>query len=360
MTSRNRTGFTLLETAAVVGMVTLLLGVLAPAVKSARTQARGSASAANLMAIGQGTAMYALDHEGRLFTYTWRGPRPPEILVFYMMPDGKTRAASDDQEAISWQNTEILMRRTGRFGGEHNFQRFTGRLATRRYSHLVLMDYLDQPFPSGMWADPDDANLLQWQANPLDVTINNNIPYAPGSDTAGFDDPGGWSPFGVRQRWAYASSYQRTVSAWNPDGIGGTPAYIPIAFTPHLFAPFGSGQIDLPAGRRFSEIAFPSAKVHMFEEFDRRQAGSPYFGYDHAAPLKVMFDGSINDRPSGEANPSWNSSQGKREWRQTYVPIHTFPIPLDGLGSTTLLSQRYRWTVGGLKGVDYATPLQRR
>jgi hypothetical protein len=211
-----------------------------------------------------------------------------------------------------------------------------------------------------MWADPDDANLLQWQANPLDMTINNNIPYAPGSDTAGFDDPGGWTPFGVRQRWAYASSYQRTISAWNPDGIGGTPAYIPVGSTPHLFSVVGGNQIDLPAGRRFSEIAFPSAKVHMFEEFDRRQAGSPYFAYDHAAPLKVMFDGSINDRPSGEANPSWNSAQGKQEWRQTYVPIHTFPLPLGGLGDPTLLSQRYRWTVGGLKGVDYHAPLQRR
>ena len=353
MGQADRRGFTLLETAAVVGMVSLLLGVLAPAVKQARVSARGSVSAGNLAFIGQGTAMYALDHEGRLFSYTW-GPGS------YLMPDGKTRTAFDAQSASSWQNTEILMRRTGRIDGPNRIDNFANRLVHRRYSHLVLMDYLDQPFPSAQWADPADSNLLQWQSDPTNLSAANNIPYAPGSSVPpGFDSPTGWSALGIRQRWAFGSSYQRTISAWNPDGIGGEPAYIPVASTPHLTSS-SSGGIDLLSGRNFAEIAFPSAKVHFFEEFDRRQAGSPYFAYDHAAPLKVMFDGSINDRPSGEANPSWNSSFGKTPWRQTYVPIHTFPVPLDGLGSTTLLSQRYRWTTGGLKGTDYVTPLMRR
>jgi hypothetical protein len=149
-----------------------------------------------------------------------------------------------------------------------------------------------------------------------------------------------------------------TVSAWNPDGVVNPFVCTPVSSTPHLFLVPPS--VDLASGRNFAEVAFPSAKVHFFEEFDRRQAGSPYFAYDHAAPLKVMFDGSINDRPSDEANPSWNSGNGKQEWRQTYVPIHTFPVPLDGLGSTTLLSQRYRWTTGGLKGTDYNSAIMRR
>lgn len=353
MRQSDRRAFTLLETAAVVGMVSLLLGVLAPAVKQARVSARGSVSAGNLAFIGQGTAMYAMDNQGRLFSYTW-GPG------VHVMPDGKQKTASDAQDAASWQQTEILMRRTGRIEGPDRILNFNTRLNHRRFTHLILMDYLDVPFPSAQFADPLDANLLQWQANPTDTTAANNIPYAPGATVLpGYDSAQGWNNPGARQRWAFASSYQRTVSAWNPDGIGGEPAFAPIASTPHLAVATGNG-IDLLSGRNFAEIAFPSAKVHMFEEFDRRQAGSPYFAYDHATPLKVMFDGSINDRPSGEANPSWNSANGKQEWRQTYVPIHTFPVPLDGLGSTTLLSQRYRWTTGGLKGTDYVTPIMRR
>lgn len=47
-------------------------------------------------------------------------------------------------------------------------------------------------------------------------------------------------------------------------------------------------------------------------------------------------------------------------WRQRYVPLHTFPLPLGGFGDKTLLSHRYRWTFNGLGGVDYHAALQRR
>lgn len=109
----------------------------------------------------------------------------------------------------------------------------------------------------------------------------------------------------------------------------------------------------LANGRLETEVVFPSAKVHFFEEFDREQAGAPYFAYDHARPEKLMFDGSINDRPSGEARPSWSPSYYLQQWRQKYVALHTFPVPMGGINDQTLLSQRYRWTRGGLKGADY-------
>lgn len=353
MTKRfKKRGFTLVETVAVVGMVSLLFGVMAPAVKQARVGARGSASAANLMAIGQGAGMYAAEHEGRIFSYTWRPGT-------HILPDGSTRVSFDDHRAAAWQQTEILMRRTGRIDGEDAFRNSQSRLPHHRTLLLVLQDYLDRPFPDPMVADPADAHLLQWQANPTDVSQDNNIPYAPGVPVPpGYDSIVGWDAIGIRQRWAFSSSYMSTVSAWNPDGIAGEPAYVPVAETPHLFTPLPG--VQLADGRNFAEVAFPSAKVHFFEEFDRRQKGSPYFGYDHAAPLKVMFDGSINARASGEANPSWNPGFGKQEWRQNYVPLHTFPVPLSGLGELTPLSQRYRWTTGGLKGTDYVAPIMRR
>ncbi|MCC5822371.1 MAG: type II secretion system GspH family protein [Phycisphaerales bacterium] len=348
-------GFTLLETAAVMVMVSLLVGVLTPAVRQARTDTRGAQSAANLAFIGQGTAMYAADHEGRLFTYNW-GPGQ------YVMPDGTTRMANNDQTAATLQNAEILMRRTGRISGPERIQIVSSILPHRRDTHLVLMDYLDLPFPSDIFADPADANLLGWQANPLDLSAANNIPYAPGWDSGGYGGSGGsYTLIGARQRWAYSSSYQRTVSAWNTDGLNGEGTYAPTASTPHLFQTAFGGPQNLAAGRTFDQVAFPSAKVHMFEEFDRRSFSfAPYFGYDIARPAKLMFDGSINLRRSGEANPSWSPASIKLEWRQTYVPLHTFPVPLSGLGETTLVSQRYRWTMGGLRGIDYGAPLMGR
>lgn len=347
-------GFTLLETAAVTVVVSLLVGALTPAVRQTRVDARGSQSVANLGFIGQGTAMYAADNDGRLFTYTW-APGP------HLMPDGKTRIATNTQTAAGLQNTEILMRRTGRITGPSRILTLANVLAHRRDTHLVLMDYLDLPFPSDLFADPGDANLLMWQANPLNLSASNNIPYAPGTNTTGYAGGLSWGLGEVRQRWAFGSSYQRTVSAWNPDGLNGEGAFVPAASTPHLFLTAFGGPANLPAGRTFDEVVFPSAKVHMFEEFDRRSFSfAPYFGYDIARPAKVMFDGSINLRRSGEATPSWNAAFVKQEWRQTYVPIHTFPVPLGGLGDQTPVSQRYRWTMGGLKGIDYGAPLMGR
>lgn len=225
------------------------------------------------------------------------------------------------------------------------------RLPHRRTILLVLQDYLNTPFPGSIVADPADANLLQWQANPTDISAANNIPYASDADWSGYDNPSGWTTVGVRQRWAFTSSYQTTVSAWQSDGRFGEPVYTPLESTPHLFS--GATGIRLAEGRNCSEVAFPSAKVHFFEEFDREQTGSPYFAYDHARPAKLMFDGSLNDRPSGEAQLSWNPNEPRPGWRQTYVPLHTFPIPLGGFGDPTLLSQRYRWTFKGLQGIDY-------
>lgn len=348
---RKRSGFTLLETAAVVGVVSLLVGVLAPAVKMTRSQARGVGSAANLMFIGQGSGMYAQDHAGRIFSYTWEGPRNGQSVVFFDMPDGFSRSAVNDQEAAAWQQTAILMNATGRTTGPDRFRGALERVPHKRTILLVLQDYLNRPFPDPMVADPSDTNLLQWQANPLDISIANNIPYAPGADTSQYDSPGLWVTTGVRQRWAFTSSYQTTTSAWQSDSIGGEPAYVPVSNTPHLFQ--GGNGIPLADGRNFNEVVFPSQKVYFFEEFDREQAGSPYFAYDHARPEKLMFDGSVNSLPSGEARPSWNPANGKQEWRQTYVPLHTFPLPMGGFGDLTLLSQRYRWTLGGLKGIDY-------
>jgi type II secretory pathway pseudopilin PulG len=345
-------GFTLLETAAVIGMVSLLAGVTIPAVEQTRSSARGEGSAGNLMSIGQGSAMYAQDHQDRLFTYTWSGQ-------FLKMPDGKPRVANDQVTASQFQNAEILMRRTARIDGPDKFVRFR-HLPHRRYTHLVLMDYLDTEFPSEIFADPSDKKLLQWQANPTDFSSENDIPYAAGSDSSNYmpatlDQSSSFAAPAKWQRWAFGSSYQRTVSAWSPDGLNGRATVSPVPQSPHLVT--FSGRIDrLSRGRKFAEVAFPSGKVHLFEEFDRRQTGDPYFAYDHARPEKLMFDGSVNGRSSGEANPSWNPSSDDKDWRQTYVPFHEFPIPLGGFGDDTQLSQRYRWTANGLKGVDYAGP----
>ena len=340
-----RRGFTLIETGATILVMSLLGVTVAPTLHKARSVSQGVGSASNLQTIGQNAAVYGFFNQERLFSYTWRAGET------YLMPDGKMRTEATDQDAASRQNTEILMRRTGRITGLTKILSFSGRIPHRRYSHLILMDFMNEPFETTNYIDPADANQLSWHANPLEyLEAGNSLPYGNGDPGPGYDPDNNWQQSWMIQRWTFASSYQNVPSSWQPDYPN--VRYRPVESTPHLFATSGSN-IDLHTGRRITEVAYPSQKVWIFEEFDREQAGSPYFAYNQARTEKLMFDGSVNNWASGDANPSVVEEDGLRPWKQIYVPLHQFPIPLGGLGDHTELNQRFRWTFRGLGGVDY-------
>ncbi len=357
-----RRAFTLIELLVVIAIIALLIGILLPAIGKARDTAKNVLSQTRMRQLTQGAANYAADNSDRIFSYTWKGPPSGDggyfapndtnrTIVFFDMPDGKTRSATNDTDAAAWQQTEILMRVTGRIDGDNRFQNFQGRLVHRRYSHIVLLDYLTNTQPEPIAASPFDRNQLEWQAQPTVIDASNNIPYAPGSDFAGYDDPAGWTPVGIRQRWPFASSFQTVPAAWNSDGIDGQPTYTPSANTPHLFTRRGA----VPLGnRRYTQVAHPSGKVLQFEEFDRFSSRQDlYFMYPDAQTNLSFFDGSVRRERTANANPGWNPFTPNEEWRQRYVPLHTFPLPRTGLGETTEYCQRYRWTRHGLRGIDF-------
>ena len=350
-----RRGFSLVELVSVLVAVASVGAMLGPSVGKMRGQMRGVSSEGNLHTIGQVGAMYALDHEDRIFSFTWQGGE--EYLLLH---NGQTRTMSDDQEAAARQVQNILQRATGRIGGETRIDFPRQRLMYRRYSHLVLADYMGGNVTDPLWADPADINLLGWQLDPLEyLEVENSLPYGQGlPEEAGYDTDLNWLPLNITQLWSFGSSYQVVPHAWQQDfGI----QYAPIGDTPHFYTANGD---TLELGeRRFHEVRFSSAKVHMFEEFDRELAGEPYFAYDHARPAKLMFDGSINTAMSGMAassvSPGDYLNGDKFVWEQTYVPLDTFPLPLGGLGDLTDLNMRYRWTLGGLTGVDYPQVIMR-
>lgn len=340
----NRRGFSLSECVVLVAVVGLLLTVLLPMLGAARMGMRAQSSAQRLMSIGQGGMMYAADNKGRLFSYSWRGGET------YIMPDGRKKTAFDDYDAGAYQNQEILMRRTGRISGIYKIQNFTSRLAHRRYSHLVLMDYLNEPFGSDLFIDPSDGKQQYWKDNPLSYEdADSSFPYSDGIPD-GYDPDTNWPVRPVRQRWAFNSSYQLVSDAWQNDvGL----RYIPVENTPHLLTASGSGRVPLANGRRITSVLHTANKVWMHEEFDRDRSHPLYFGYDEAEVEKLMFDGSVNSWASGLAAPSVVPEYGIFHWKQVYVPLDKFPVPVGGLGDSTEVSQRFRWTYGGLTGINY-------
>lgn len=344
--NRTRRAMTLLELLVSIAVAAILCLTIAPALGTMRGESNNEMSKANLMQIGQSRDQYALDNGDRIFSYTWRAGET------YTMPSGQTRIPSTDQEAASRQNEAILMRRTGRINGNTKIQNFTARLPHRRYSHLVLLDYIaaddnDNFNDSTLGIDPADQNVLTWHERPLEYGPGSGLPYSDGF-RQGYDTDTNWSITAVRQRWAFASSYEVVPFAWQGDGPN--DVYVPISDTPHLYS--GSGSVVL--GRRLmSDVAFPAQKVHMHEDHDREQKRFPWFAYGNAAVEKLMFDGSINSQISGEANDAENPAQPGQVWRQRYVPLDAFPIPLGGFNDSTQLNMRFRWTEDGLQGIDY-------
>ena len=327
----------------VLSMIGMTVG---PSLQQMRSRAMGAASVANMQEIGVGAAMYAGANNGRMFSYSWRGGET------YVMPDGRERTMSDDLDASQRQNQEILQRWTGRTVGSYKVMVFGGRIPHRRYNHLVLSDFLNETLENTRHIDPADGNQLVWHANPLEYRRKSTVPYA-NEVPDGYDTSAVWAETYIRQRWAFASSYQMVPAAWQPEFPN--TRWVPVESTPHLFtiSNGGSNRVELADGRNMKELLFPAHKVWMFEEFDREAAGDPYFAYDHARSAKLMFDGAVNEWASGDAYPSLVPELGYVAWEQRYVPLDTFPVPLGGLGDTTLLNQRYRWTFRGLHGIDY-------
>lgn len=342
----HRRAMTLVDLLMSVVVVTLLVLTLIPALSTMRDEAENEQSKANLMQIGQGRDQYAGDNQDRIFAYSWRAGET------YTLPNGQVRTPITDQDAAAEQNKEILMRRTGRINGVYKFLNFNARLPHRRYSHLILLDYLagadDEQFQTTTLAiDPADQTLLTWHERPLQYGTGSGIPYSNGTPF-GYDSDFNWTTTAVRQRWAFGSSYEIVPFAWQGDGPN--DIYLPVSSTPHLFQSSGAPEL----GRRMmSEVASPSRKVHLFEEFDREQKRYPWFAYNTARVEKLMFDGSINSQPSNASASAEHPQIPGVPWRQRYIPLDQFPIPLDGFGETREINLRFRWTAGGLQGIDY-------
>ena len=346
-------GFSLVELVAVIAVVASAGAVLGPSFGGIRNQQQGLTSEGKLLAISQASAMYGMDSDDRIPSFTWRAGD-----TYVDLGTGNTRVLASDTEGASRQVQNILYRATGRLNGVGRILNPSSRLMYRKYSHLVLADYMGGNVSDPIWADPADDLLLGWQENPFGyLDSESDVPYGQGlPDEQGYDMSFSWLEPNILQLWAFSSSYQVVPHAWQND-FGSQ--YIPISQTPHSFlywSDFGSS-IEL-GERRQNEVVFPSAKVYMYEEFDREFPSIDlYFGYDNARCAKLMFDGSINTQPSKEAqisvSPAVYSHGPRTEWRQPYVPIDQFPIPWDGLGSDREVSQRFRWTIGGLTGVNY-------
>ncbi|MFG0282878.1 MAG: type II secretion system protein [Phycisphaerales bacterium JB039] len=323
-----RRGFTLIELLVVIAIIALLIGILLPGLGQARKAARQAICLSNLRQYGTAHNSYMADFGELIAAYNWKGG------VTYPTRDPRISRGATDQQAAMNQAVHILQTRADR----EDIGRFSTRIPHRRYSHLILNDYLAQRLPEPAMACPEDDTLRGWQENPRVVD----------------PDPGGGGGSEWDKLWPYSSSYQIVPAAWCRDQIqDGVQTVWQFAGDQNLFfvgpAPLG--------GRGAWDIQFPAAKVGVFSFHDRHSGRQDiYHAYEIARAPAMFWDGSVRAELTADCNPGFqpNSPTSRTPTKYEYIGPESYSFEPPTLsGGKDLVDGRYRWTRGGLRGVDF-------
>lgn len=333
-----RRGFTLIELLVVIAIIALLMGMLLPALGGARRTAKRTICTNNIRQYVQAMGSYATEHQDKIASYSW-------LRGNYETTFDDLKEAPSDSTATMFQATDILRRATG--FDQSQMPRLTGRVPHRRYTHLVLNDYMAQRLPEPSMACPEDVLRLRWQE---DWRSN------PGSRELNYRWEGVTTPYSPAwlQMWPFSSTYQVVPASYSVDQIRGGRRTVDQYQPDHNLFYMGS----LPLGRRkITEVVFPASKVAVFEFHDRHSHRVPlFYAYPLARSTQAFFDASVRVLPTGEANPGFwpNSPASAVATNFDYWPgSYGFePETLSGAPRDRVFGY-YRWTRGGLRGVDY-------
>ena len=304
-------GFTLIELLVVIAIIALLIGILLPALAGARRSARTVLCQANMRQLGIAAINYSGSSRDVIPSYYWKPGR-------YETKYNDLRNAANDKVSVAHQAVSILRDRTGMENIPRNSN--GNWFASLWFSHLIYLDYLSGNPEEPVAACPDDAEQVERAETPISE----------------------YTPSTVRRK--FESSYETVVVTNSVDfernGIQ------PVEQHRSHYNTFFRAPNYLVT-RRFTHVQYPSSKVYMHDTYDRHYApkgGQPFFYPDSKQPL-LFFDGSVSVKVTRNANEGFQpldpTNPGPTEIRENEPrPFVYYP-------------GYYRWTRGGLLGVDY-------
>jgi prepilin-type N-terminal cleavage/methylation domain-containing protein len=309
---RHGIGFTLIELLVVIAIIALLIGILLPALGSARRSARTLVCQANMRSMGQGAINYSLDFRDVIPAFSWKADG-------YQTQYTDLSNAGNDKDAVMYQAVGIIRDRTGL----SNIPRGSSSspwFANLWYTHLTYLDYLSGNSEDPAAACPEDREQVERAETPIgEFTLNS-----------------------VKRK--FESSYETTVLVNSVDRTQGV--YQPMEQHNRHWASFNRNSRYVVT-RRFTQVRFTSGKAYMFDTYDRHFADEPetlYFEPDAKQPI-LMFDGSVSVRATRDSNKGFRPRD----------PTNPEPsmIKKQIRGPYDFYPGYYRWTRGGLSGIDF-------
>ncbi|MEL7471911.1 MAG: type II secretion system protein [Planctomycetota bacterium] len=326
-------GFTLIELLVVIAVIALLIGILLPALGSARRAAMTTRCIANLQQFAIAGSAYAADFDDRIWSLTWRRGH---FLSEYsdLNSTDRTYLAAGDQviDAIRrrfYEDTPVIHRLNN-----NNW------LVPVWYSHIALLDYFGDGYPTEVVVCPADRTKLE-----------------------AAEDADAWRASNPQTAWhrPYWSTYEPVPAAYDPNQTlevrsadrrkGGAVWRRKAPFRGWTGQMWWGDQLTMQeeprgarlGGLRMTQVAFPAQKVHVYDREERHTRNQPrLYAIDGSRQPLLMFDASVSVRSIDDANLAWNPR--RPDQTDGYLTRHT-----DG----NEYSPRFRWTRGGLAGVDY-------
>ncbi len=324
-------GFTLIELLVVVAIIALLVGILLPSLAAARRVSRQTVCMSNLRQLATSSAAYANDFKGLTAGFSWTPGNTPTTYSDLVQPVGSLSFA-----AHSAQATDIIRRRAP---GSPNFGFVFLWNPSIDYSHLVLLDYMSVELPVPIAACPEDRPLRLWQS---DLAAFNAGAF--GRLQPSFTGFGG----DVMRAKPFSSSYETPPATYDRSPIGGRLEQSTIshyAYGVNSNTRFGATRLD--------EVAFPSLKVQLHDTHQRHARRQLFFAHPNASQPVLHFDSSVLERKTRDSGRGWQpNAPNAGPTTIVYVPFQYEPPTSNGAASESFPGH-YRWTRGGLKGVDF-------